>query len=57
MIRYDVTVTCGWLCTQAVMANENEKAGVIQRADVAAFCLRMLKEDTYVRKAVGITGS
>ncbi len=42
---------------KVVMSNENEKAGVIQRADVAAFCLKMLKEDTYVRKAVGITGS
>jgi len=31
------------------------KAGVIQRSDVAAFCLRMLKEDTYNKQAVGIT--
>jgi len=48
-------ITC-W-AVQVIMPSEDEKAGVIQRSDVASFCLRMLKENTYVRKAVGITGA
>lgn len=40
-----------------ITPKQNEKAGSIPRADVAAFCLRMLQEDTYNKQAVGITNA
>jgi len=41
---------------QILAPDAPETAGSIERSDVAGFCLRALKEDTYVGKAWSLTG-